>query len=347
MTVNASVGASASASATPAVGSVRDVPAAVVEGIARARNVLTVCHERPEADALGAALGVALIVEHGGGSAVPVCSDPVPEMYDFLRGMERVRSDPGDGSFDLIVAVDCGELARVGPILDRHAELFRSVPIVNIDHHVSNSGFGEIDWVDPTAAAACEQVTLLAQAMGVPLDAAEGALAAALLAGIVIDTATFQHPNTTPRTLRVAADLVAAGAPLSEISRRLYRSKPNAQLKLFGIVLADLETDGDRLVHASLTEADLRRSGATASQSEGIIDLLSQSETADIVLLFTEQGARTRVSVRTSARVDATELTGRFGGGGHPRAAGATIELSLATARARVLAEAKAILAAT
>jgi phosphoesterase RecJ-like protein len=341
------VSASASTTATPTDASVRDVPAAVVERIARARNVLTVCHERPEADALGAALGVALIVEHGGGSATPVCSDPVPAMYDFLRGMERVRSDPGDGPFDLIVAVDCGELARVGPILERHAELFHSVPIVNIDHHVSNSGFGEIDWVDPTAAAACEQVTLLAQAMGVPLDAADGALAGALLAGIVIDTATFQHPNTTPRTLRVAADLVAAGAPLSEISRRLYRSKPNAQLKLFGIVLAGLETEGDRLVHASLTEADLRRSGATASQSEGIIDLLSQSETADIVLLFTEQGARTRVSVRTSARVDATKLTGRFGGGGHPRAAGATIELPLAAARARVLAEAKAILAVT
>jgi phosphoesterase RecJ-like protein len=347
MTVDTSVSASADSSATPTVRPGPDVPAAVVERIARARNVLTVCHERPEADALGAALGVALIVEHGGGGATPVCSDPVPAMYDFLRGMERVRTDPDDGPYDLIVAVDCGELARVGPILERHADLFHSVPIVNIDHHVSNSGFGEIDWVDPTAAAACEQVTLLAQAMGVPLEAAEGALAAALMAGIVIDTATFQHPNTTPRTLRVAADLLAAGAPLAEISRRLYRSKPNAQLKLLGLVLAGIETDGDRLVHASLTEADLRRSGATPSQSEGIIDLLSQSETADVVLLFTEQGPRTRVSVRTSARVDATQLTGRFGGGGHPRAAGATIELPLAEARARVLAEAKAILAAT
>jgi phosphoesterase RecJ-like protein len=346
MTASASARTATNAAAMTAA-SAGDVPTAVVERIARARHVLTVCHERPEADALGAALGVALIVEHGGGHATPVCSDPVPAMYDFLRGMERVRSDPGDGPYDLIVAVDCGELARVGPILERHADLFRSVPIVNIDHHVSNSGFGEIDWVDPMAAAACEQVTLLAQAMGVPLDTADGALAAVLMSGIVIDTATFQHPNTTPRTLRVAADLLSAGAPLSEISRRLYRSKPNAQLKLFGIVLAGLQTDGDRLVHASLTEADLGRSRATSSQSEGIIDLLSQSETADIVLLFTEQGPRTRVSVRTSARVDAAELTGRFGGGGHPRAAGATIELPLAEARARVLAEAKAILAAT
>src|SRR5205823_11785421 len=110
------------------------------------------------------------------------------------------------------------------------------------------------------------------------------------------------------------------------------------------IVLAALVVEGERLIHASLTEADLRRAGAQPSHSEGIIDLLSQSDTADIALLFTEQGSRTRLSVRTSARVDATVLTGRFGGGGHPRAAGATIELPLAEARERVIAEAKAIL---
>ncbi len=334
-----------SAVAPPVASTSEVVPPAVIERITAARNVLTICHERPEADALGAALGVVLAVEHLGGRATPVCADPVPPMYDFLRGMERFRTDPGDEPFDLIVVVDCGELARVGSVLDGRAELFRRVPIVNIDHHVSNSGFGEIAWVDPTAAAACEQVTLLAQATGVPLTAADGALAAALLAGIVIDTATFQHPNATPRTLRVAADLVAAGAALSEISRRIYRSKPNAQLKLFGLVMAGMVTEGERLVHAALTEADLRASGAQSSQSEGLIDLLSQSESADIVLLFTEQGPRTRVSVRTSPRVDATELAGRFGGGGHPRAAGATIEEPLVAARERVLAEAKAILA--
>jgi phosphoesterase RecJ-like protein len=320
------------------------VPPAVVERIAGARRVLAICHERPEADALGAALAVALAVEHLGGEAVAVCADPVPGMYGFLAGMERFRTDPGDGRFDLIVVVDCGDLTRVGSVLDRHPDLFAATPIVNIDHHVSNSGFGTVAWVDPAAAAACEQVTLLVQALGVPLTAAEGALADALMAGIVIDTATFQHPNTTPRTLRVAADLVAAGAPLAEISRRIYRSKPNAQLKLFGIVLAGL-VEEERLVHATLLEEHLSAAGAVPEQSEGLIDLLSQSETADIMLLFTEQGARTRLSLRTSARVDATRLAAVFGGGGHPRAAGATVELPLPEARERVLAEARGLLA--
>ena len=110
---------------------------------------------------------------------------------------------------------DCGDLERVGPRRwHEHAELFGRVPIVDIDHHVSNTGFGAVDWIDADAAATCEMVTLLMPALGVPLDAAEGAIAANLMAGVVIDTANFQHPNVTPRTLRVAAELVAAGAPL-------------------------------------------------------------------------------------------------------------------------------------
>lgn len=329
---------------SPAPAAAPIVPPDVRERIRAARDVLAICHERPEADALGAALGVVLAVEHLGGRGLPLCADAVPPMYDFLRGMERFRRAPGDDAYDLIVVVDCGELARVGPILESHRDLFARVPIVNIDHHVSNTRFGDAAWVDPSAAAACEQVTLLAQALGVPLDVADGALAAALLAGIVIDTATFQHPNATPRTLRVAADLVAAGAPLAEISRRLYRSKPNTQLKLFGMVLAGLVDEGGRILHASLREADLRAAGALPSQSEGIIDLLSQSDTADVVLLFTEQGSQTRVSVRTSARADATELVAPFGGGGHPRAAGATIGQPLPAAREAVLAVARRLL---
>ena len=140
-------------------------------------------------------------------------------------------------------------------MLQRHAELFARVPIVNIDHHVSNTGFGVVDWIDARAAATCEMDTLLMPALDVPLSAADGAIAAALMAGVVIDTANFQHPNVTPRTLRVAAELVAAGAPLSDTARLIYRTKPNRQLKLFGTVLGRLtdELDG-RLVWAALRE---------------------------------------------------------------------------------------------
>jgi phosphoesterase RecJ-like protein len=319
----------------------------VVERILAAKTVLTVCHQSPEADALGSALGLALAIEELGGRATPVCSDIVPPMYSFMPHIDRFLQDPDpDLDYDLIVVGDCGDLERVGSVLGRHAELFGRVPIVDIDHHISNQGFGVVDWIDPAAAATCEMDTLLMPALGLSLDAAAGAIAANLMAGIVIDTANFQHPNVTPRTLRAAAELVAAGAPLSETARLIYRTKPNRQLKLFGLVLARLTDDLDgRLVWASLYEDDYATAGATVEDTEGMSDLLSQSATGQIVIMFRQAATRTKISVRTRpGGPDATVLTGRFGGGGHARAAGATVELPIDEAIPQVLAAARAML---
>ncbi|HLB43949.1 MAG TPA: DHH family phosphoesterase [Candidatus Limnocylindrales bacterium] len=323
------------------------VPAEVVGRLRSATSVLTVCHENPEADALGSALALALALETLGKSATPVCSDAVPPMYGFMPRVDRFRQDPEPGRpYDLIVVGDCGDLARVGSVLGRHAELFGRVPIVNIDHHVSNSGFGAVDWVDPTAAATCEMDTLLMPALGVPLTGADGAIAANLMAGVVIDTANFQHPNVTPRTLRVAAELVAAGAPLADTARMIYRTKPNRQLKLFGLVLGRLEQELDgRLVWSALHATDYDATGATAEDAEGLSDLLSQSASAELMVLFRDTGDKTKISVRTrDGGYDATVLSGAFGGGGHARAAGATLDLPIEQAIHSVLQAARRLL---
>jgi phosphoesterase RecJ-like protein len=321
-----------------------DVPDAVVERLVTARRVLAVSHENPDADTLGATLAVMHIVEARGGRVDPVCTDPIPPLYAFIPGVERFGTDPDpDADYDLVVISDCGTLDRVGAVGTRHAELFARLPRVVLDHHASNGDDRQdADWVDPESAATCEMATLLAARLGVPLTAADGALAAALMAGIVMDTATFAHPNATPRTLVVSAALVGAGAPLSDISRRLYRSKPDRQLQLFGRVLDRLEATPDRrVVWSTLFDADLEATGADRAHSEGIIDLLSQSETAEVAILFKEAEGATRVSVRTKpGGVDATVLTGTFGGGGHARAAGASVPLPPAEARPAVLAEA-------
>jgi phosphoesterase RecJ-like protein len=316
------------------------VPDAVVARLAAARSVLAVGHENPDADALGAALAVAAIVTARGGRATVAVSDGVPALYAFLPGVDAVRTDPEPGvAYDLVVLCDCGDLSRAGPIRERNADLFAATPLLTIDHHASNDGSGDLAWIEPNAAATCEMVTLLAVRLGVPLTAGDGALATALTAGIVMDTATFAHPNATPRTLRVAAALVEAGAPLSDISRRIYRTKPDVQLALFGRVLGRLERLADGLVVASAMElADLAATGASSEHSEGIIDLLAQSETAEIALMLKEKGPETRLSVRTKpGGVDAAALCATWGGGGHARAAGASLSLPLAEARAAVL----------
>lgn len=320
------------------------VPEVVIDRLRGARRVLTVSHENPDADTLGASLGMVRLVESLGGLADPICTDPVPAIYEFLPGVERVRTDPDPAAaYDLVVVLDCGSLERVGEVGARHAELFARLPRLVIDHHASNDATGGADWIDPRAAATCEMVALLAARLGIDPAADDRGLATNLMAGIVMDTATFAHPNATPRTLAVAAWLVAAGAPLSEISRRLYRSKPEAQLRLFGRILERLESaDDGRIVWSSITAEDYAETGADRAHSEGLIDLLSQAEAAEVTIVFKEAGPKeTRVSVRTRpGGVDATVLTGRFGGGGHARAAGATVGAPLAEARPAVLAEA-------
>jgi phosphoesterase RecJ-like protein len=319
------------------------VPQAVVDCLRGASSVLAIAHESPDPDAFGSSLAIALAAEQLGARATVVNTDPVPVAYDFMPHIGRVLADPdAAAAYDLIVVSDSGDLARVGRIAHEHPELFARVPILVIDHHASNTGFGAVDWIDTRAAAACEMVALLLPHLGVPFDAADGAIAANLLAGIVGDTAAFQHPNATPRTLRVASELQAAGAPLADICRLLYRTKPNAQLHLLGIVLSRLGSAVDgRLVWATLEPADLVTAGAGLELSEGIIDLLAQSSSAEVAILFRDLGDRTRISTRTrEGGVDAIVLTSTFGGGGHARAAGATVELPIGPARAAVLAEA-------
>jgi phosphoesterase RecJ-like protein len=319
------------------------VPEAVVARLRAARSVLAISHENPDADTLGSSLAIARIVDALGGRTTLACTDPPAPLYAFLPGIEAFRTDPEpDVSYDLVVLSDTATFERIGAIGERHAALLAELPRVIVDHHVSNDASGPADWVDPHAAATCELTTLLAVRLGIPLGAADGALATALMAGIVMDTATFAHPNATPRTLAVAAALLEAGAPLSEISNRIYRTKPEPQLRLFGRVLDRLKSrDGGRVVWSTLREADVVAAGAIPAHAEGIIDLLAQAEAAEVAIVFKEAEGRTRVSVRTKpGGVDATALTGRFGGGGHARAAGATVDAPLDQAISRVLDEA-------
>jgi phosphoesterase RecJ-like protein len=309
----------------------------VVDALRGAHRITVIGHENPDADTLGAALAIRMVGERLGIPTEVVMADPVPIYLQFLPRVDEVKTAPGFEP-DVAVIVDSGDLARTGTIATDHREWLEQSRIVNIDHHVSNPGFGAVNLVDPDAASTCEMVTFLLAELGVELDRD---LATVLLAGIVNDTHTFAHPNVTPRTLRAAASLVEAGASLAAINRAIYADKPNSTIAVWGRILAGVGfASGGRIVHAALTEAMLTETGATRESSEGFIDLLSLSREADIVLLFKEQGqTQTRVSIRTTAVADAVAITSVFGGGGHARAAGCTVAAPIADARTQVLAE--------
>jgi phosphoesterase RecJ-like protein len=309
----------------------------VVDLIRGASRVTTICHENPDGDTLGAGIALALAAERLGKFAEVVCADPPPPSLAFLPGIGRVQSAP-QLEPDVAIVVDSAELSRTGSIAIEHADWLARARIVNIDHHVSNPGFGAAQLVDSEAAATCELVALLLPELGVPLDAE---LATLLLTGIVQDTHTFAHPNATPRTLRVAAQLVEAGAPLSSINRMVYADRPFSTLALWGLMLAGIAQRCDgRIVYSSMTNEMLAATGEQPTASEGFIDLLASSKDADVTVLFKEVDATsTRVSVRTTERADAVAITSAFGGGGHVRAAGCTPNVGIDAARDLVLAE--------
>ena len=317
--------------------------AEVADIIAGAQRITTICHENPDADTLGAAMAVRVAAERQGKQAEVVSGDPPPPFLAFMPRIEEVRRAPALEP-DVAVIVDAGELSRIGSVARDHADWLSRARVVNIDHHVSNPGFGEAQLIEPAAAATCELIALLLPVLGVPLDAE---LATLLMAGIVQDTHTFAHPNATPRTLRVSAELVEAGAQLSAINRAVYADKPFSTLALWGLMLAGIGQACDgRIVHAAMTLEMLRQTGSDANASEGFVDLLGSTKDADVTVLFKETDAKvTRVSVRTTERADAVAITGAFGGGGHARAAGCTLELPLAESRGRVIAECEAELA--
>jgi phosphoesterase RecJ-like protein len=308
----------------------------VVRVIREAGRVTTICHENPDADTLGAAIALTVVAERLGKTAEVVSGDPVPPFLEFLPRSAGVRSVP-QLEPDVAIVVDAGDLARTGSVARDCADWLARATIVNIDHHVSNPGYGAAQLIDTEAAATCEIVATLLPELGVPLDRE---LATLLMAGIVQDTHTFAHPNATPRTLRVAADLLAAGAQLSAINRAIYADKPFSTLRLWGLILAGAEERfGGRIVHASMTLAMLAETGEQPTASEGFVDLLGTSKQADINVLFKEvEPRRVRVSVRTTEKADAVAITSIFGGGGHARAAGCTLEVPLPEARELVLA---------
>ena len=315
----------------------------VVALLGSAERITAFCHENPDADTLGAALAISLAATRLGKQAEVVSSDPPPPVLAFLPGIAAVRRAPALEP-DVAVVVDAGELTRIGSVLETHADWFARARIANIDHHVSNPGYGLASWVAADAAATCEMVTLLLPELGVELDAE---IATCLMAGIVQDTHTFAHPNTTPRTLRVAATLLEAGAPLAAINRAIYADKPFSTLALWGQILAGCRRQHDgRIVYASMTTEMLTATGEQAVASEGFIDLLGSTREADVTVLFKEVSAsETRVSLRTSAKADAVAIASEFGGGGHVRAAGCTVNAPIEQGRELVLAAAERELA--
>ena len=307
----------------------------VVEALRGARRITAVCHENPDADTIGAAVAITLIAQRLGAETELVSADGIPPMFGFLPGVESVRRRPMLDP-DVAVVCDAATLDRVGRIAVEEADWFSRARLVNIDHHVSSTAFGDVNLVDPDAAATCQVLAAVVDALELPLDAA---LATALLTGIVRDSGGFSSPATSGETLRAAARLVDAGAPLAAIHRTILSELPYPTLALWGRMLAGIGQAAEgRVVHATLSGRMLAETGTEQHDADGLVEFLARAEGADVTLLLRElTSTQTRASIRTSEAVDATRIAARFGGGGHPQRAGCTIPAPLDEALGLVL----------
>lgn len=295
-------------------------------------------------------LGLQLPVGERAVSVSHKLEDGVLTIFVTAGGGRQFRFDElqpaaGGADFDLIITADVPELARLGRLFEANPSLFYERPVINIDHHADNAGFGTVNLVDVTAASSTELVARLFAALPGGMDLADEDTATLLLTGIITDTGSFQNSNTTPRSLDLAAELIERGARQQEIIHHVFKTKPLSQLKLWGRVLEKIQFDPEhRLVWSEITAEDLQATGATDEEAGGIIDeLMTNAPGAEIALLLKQNHVGTRGSIRTTTpAVNAIEIAAPFGGGGHTRAAGFVVRgQSVEDCRAEVLAAVK------
>jgi phosphoesterase RecJ-like protein len=303
--------------------------AAVAAALRGHDRFLVTTHENPDGDALGSLLAMKLALTQLGKDVRTYLagSTPLPQEYAFMRlDDDLLRELPDDAAERVLVAVDCANESRLGP----DPEILMSAPLVlNIDHHHDNTRFGDVDLVVSHASSTGEVLSDLFRELGVRVTPE---IAEALYIALVTDTGRFQYTNTTPKTLRLAAELVEAGANIHRVFQGVYESVQFAKLKLLARALERAQVfEGGRLVVSHLLREDFTDVGAAEPYAEGIIDYLRAVEGADMAVLIREpprsDGPTRRVSLRASVdELDVSAIARRWGGGGHRQAAGFSSE---------------------
>ena len=298
--------------------------AAIADAIRSHDRFLLVTHENPDGDALGSILAMKLALDALGKDSVMYLygNAPLPAEYSFMPLDELRRELPEDWRERVLIALDCANESRLGP----DSEPLDGAPLVlDIDHHHDNSRFGTLNLIVPNASSTGEVLRDLFAELGVDLTPD---LAEALYIALVTDTGRFQYSNTTAKSLRLAAELVEAGADLHRIFQGVYETVQFAKLKLLARALERAQIyDGGRLVVSYLLRSDFADIGAAEAYSEGIIDYLRAVEGADMAALIREpprsDGPTRRVSLRASNdELDVSAIARKSGGGGHRQAAG-------------------------
>ena len=311
------------------------IPASLLNGLRDATRVLAVSHVKPDGDAIGSLLALGHMLGALGKSSVLSLNDPVPAIYRSLPGADAIVGPQRDAAgFDAVIALDCSSVDRLGRA---YGAAFAHLPLLVIDHHITNDRFGTINWVAPECAATSQMLLLLADALGVAIDQP---MAQCLLTGLVTDTLCFRTNNTTAAVLAAGMRLLEAGGNLTTITENILEQRSFNVVRLWGTVLdaAQLEQG---VIWVTISLAQFEACGANGDDGS-LSSLLIRTEGADISATFAEKlgesgAAAVECSFRARKGFDISGVAQQLGGGGHPAAGGCTVPGTLDEATAKVI----------
>ena len=310
----------------------------ILDAIRQSKTLCVAGHVRPDGDCIGSQVGLALALQAEGKRVACWNEDHTPLKLAFLDARKLLQAPSPGHRFDCVIATDSASFERLGKVgkCVQHRRL-----LINIDHHASNTRYGDIHWVSAREASTGELIFRLLKVAGWPITPP---IADCLFTAVSTDTGSFQYPNTRPTTYHVAAELVKRGADLAKISNEVYQSYPLSRVRLLKHVFNHFRlAHDDQIAYFWLKKADFARTGADTTDAEGLIDHIRAIEPVVVACVFEELGTElTRISLRSkSDQVNVNDIASQFGGGGHRAAAGARVTGKPLAVQRRVVAAIK------
>ncbi len=313
----------------------------IIDVLKKGRSFCLSGHQNPDADVVGSALAMeSLLKRLGPNKKIDILAfGHPPKLFSYLPGFDRIKSvKKADGHYDVCIVFECSGADRMGNIIDFDSQV---ETVINIDHHLHNPNFGDINWVEPTTSSTSEMIFKIFERANVPVTK-ENALC--LYTGLVADTGCFKYGNTNVQTHDIGGKLIAAGAPVAQISETMYMGRSWASFQLWSKALANVKFYCDRRVAVqTIPEALYSELGASPEDTEEIVNSGLQLGSAVVSILLKEKSPEVKVSLRSKGNWNINEVAQKFGGGGHRNASGCTFHGTLADAERAILKEVEKI----
>lgn len=314
----------------------------IIQHIKDGQHILIASHAEPDGDSVGSLVALGLALTKLDKKITMHTPSPIPAVYRFLPGASRIVQQIQDADiYDLALVLDCGDLTRIG---DTSAEIGRIPVLINIDHHVSNTGFGHIQFIDTDACATAEIIYRLINALEIPFDKD---IATSIYTGILTDTGSFRFSNTNQAAFAISKVMTDAGVEPHNVAQRVFGTYSLGRIKLLNMALNSIEiSENGKLSMMTVTRSMLNTTGTSTEDLDGMINYARRIEDVKVAALIHEikNGAgkftnmnRYHVSLRSDSSVDVAKIAGKFGGGGHASAAGFQIESTLVALKSKII----------